>query len=405
MRIRFLHTFFHPDKSSVAQLLGDVAFGLASRGHDVEVVATRGSYDGSGRTLPGRETVDGVRVSRVWSPNLGKGNTLARAADLGTYTIGSAALAVTSRRVDKLVVFTHPPLLAAIAPVIERLRGEPYVVVMMDLYPHIAIRSGMLKEGGLPARFYGAMNARTLAGADQVVVIGRCMAREVNGLGVPPEKIAIIQNWVDDEAIRPIPRAENVLRRELGLRDAFVVMYSGNMGVGHRFEDLLGAARRLKGREDIRFVFVGGGVRRSEIAEERARHGLDNILLLDYVERDKLRYSLPLADAHFVSLRCGFEGLMVPSKAYGVMAAGRPLLYQGSRAGEIAIMLAEDGGGVVVDEGDEDGLTSLISSWASDRAKAEAHGAKGRAVLEASYSKARALLAYERVIAGRGRAG
>jgi colanic acid biosynthesis glycosyl transferase WcaI len=400
MRIRFLHTFFHPDTSSGGQLLGDIAFHLASRGHDIEVVATRGSYDGGARTLPSRETINGVRVSRMWSPNLGRGSTLARAADLGTYAVGSAAHALTAPRVDRLVFFTHPPLLASIAPVIERLRGEPYIVVMMDLYPHIAIRSGMLRDDGLASWFAKALNVRTLRGAEQVVVLGRCMAREVAALGVPQERITTIQNWVDDEVILPIPSAENVLRQELGLSDAFVVMYSGNMGLGHRFEDILGAARRLKARKDIRFVFIGGGMRRGQIAEARDRHGLDNLILMDYLARDRLRYSLPMADAHFVSLRTGFEGLMVPSKAYGVMAAGRPLLYQGSATGEIALMLAEEGGGVVIEEGDEPGLTNLITSWADDRRLGETHGARGRAILERTYSKARALRAYERACIG-----
>jgi colanic acid biosynthesis glycosyl transferase WcaI len=400
MRIRFLHTFFHPDTSSVGQLLGDVAFHLASHGHDIEVVATRGSYDGRGQALPSRETIDGVRVSRVWSPNLGKGSTLARAADLGSYAIGSVAHALTAPRADRLVVFTHPPLLASIAPLVERLRGERYIVAMMDLYPQIAIRSGMLREDGLAARFASALNVRTLRSAEQVVVLGRCMAREVSALGVSEQRISIIQNWVDDEAILPIRPSENMLRQELGLSDAFVVMYSGNMGLGHRFEDILGAARRLKPRKDVRFVFIGGGMRRSQIAEARDRDQLDNVILLDYLARDKLRYSLPMADAHFVSLRAGFEGLMVPSKAYGVMAAGRPLLYQGNAGGEIATMLAEEGGGVVIAEGDELGLTNTVAGWADDRRVAEAHGARGRVVLDARYSKTRALRDYERVCTG-----
>jgi len=398
VRIRILHTFFHPDKSSVAQLLSDVAFSLGADGHDVEVIATRGHYEGGGDTLSGRETIGGVRITRVWSPNLGKRNFLARGADLGTYAVGGAGHALFGAPTDKLVVLTNPPLLASIAPVLQRLRNEPYVVVMMDLYPHIAIRGGMLREGGIPARLANALTGHALRRAERVVVLGRCMAREVTALGVSNERIAIIQNWVDDEAIRPIPRDENALRQELKLGDAFVVMYSGNMGLGHLFEDILSAAQRLKHRKDIRFVFVGGGMRRPEVAEARERQGLDNLLLLDYVPRDKLRFSLTLGDAHFVSLRHGFEGLMVPSKAYGVMAAGRPLIYQGSPEGEIAVMLREEGGGVVIRPGDVLGLANLIASWADDRRAPAAHGRRGRAILDATYSKARAMRAYERVL-------
>ncbi|MGH7295312.1 MAG: hypothetical protein ACRELB_10275 [Polyangiaceae bacterium] len=118
MRIRFLHTFFHPDTSSVAQLLGDVAFDLASRGHEIEVIATRGTYEGGGKALPARERVQGVNVSRTWSPNLGKATKLARVADLGSYAVGSVARALTAPGADRLVVLTHPPLLASVAPVV-----------------------------------------------------------------------------------------------------------------------------------------------------------------------------------------------------------------------------------------------------------------------------------------------
>ncbi len=398
MRVRILHTFFYPDKSSVAQLITDVAFSLGASGHDIEVIATRCDYEGNGTNLPKQETIHGVRISRVWGPNLGKGSILARGADLGTYAVGGVAHALFGPRTDKLVVLTNPPLFAAIAPVVERFRSVPYVVVMMDLYPHIAIRGGMLREGGVPARLANAISAHTLRRAESVVVLGRCMADEVAALGVARERIAIIQNWVDDDAIRPIPREENVLRRDLELGDAFVVMYSGNMGLGHQFEDILGTARRLKHRKDIRFVFVGGGMRRSEVVAARERHGLENLMLLDYVPREKLPYSLTLGDAHFVSLRPGFEGLMVPSKAYGVMAAGRPLIYQGSPRGEIAMMLSQEGGGVVIAPGDETGLTNLITRWAEDRREAARHGARGREILQQHYSKARAMRAYEDVI-------
>jgi glycosyltransferase involved in cell wall biosynthesis len=177
-------------------------------------------------------------------------------------------------------------------------------------------------------------------------------------------------------------------------------MYSGNMGVAHRFDDILEVAGRLKDVPEVVFVFVGGGTREGEIATFRERHGLSNIRLLPAQEREHLADSLGAADVHFVTLRSGFEGLVVPSKAYGVMAVGRPILYQGNPEGEIARMVERHGAGIVVPDADVDGLEAAVRRLLANPEEAAHLGDRARTVLVKEFGRAKGLLAYEEALRG-----
>ena len=397
MRIRILHTFFYPDMSAVSQIMTDVAFDLARHGHDVEVIASQGTYEGKEK-LSRTENAGGVLIRRVWSPNLGKRSALCRLADLASFAAGGLISAISAPRADRIVVLTNPPMYALAGVLLKLFRREPYVYILMDLYPDIAVRAGVLRANALLTRFARWLSRITFRKAEKIVVLGTCMARAVERYGIPRDKIVIIRNWSDEDVVVPVSADQNPLRAELGYGDEFVVMYSGNMGVGHRFDDILQAALELRDRKDIRFLFVGGGVRRSTIEQFRDEHNLDNLTVRDYFPRSQLRWSLPLGDAHFVSLREGFEGLIVPSKTYGIMAAGRPVVYQGNPTGEIARMLLEEGGGEVIGEGDADALRETIAAWADDRQAAREIGRQARLVFERRYTRANGLRRYREVL-------
>ena len=381
----------------MSQLLTDLAFHLAREGHEVEVIASQAVYEG-GRKLPRRETANGVLIRRVWAPSLGKRSTLGRAADSLCYIFGSFFAAMFARRADRLVVLTNPPMYPLVGLLLTLFRREPYIYVLMDLYPDVFVRVGMMKPKSLIVRILARLTRATFRRARKIVSLGTCMSSAVRNYGVPAEKIEIVRNWANEDAIRPLPPGDNPLRRELHLGEKFVVMYSGNMGIAHRFEDILQAALDLRGRDDIHFLFVGAGVRRREVEAFRDARKLDSITVMDYFPREKLTYSLPLGDVHFVSLREGFEGLVVPSKSYGIMAAGRPIIYQGNANGEVARMLRDEGGGVFLAEGDADALTSLIARWADRRDEAREVGQKARQVFEQHYTERIGLRKYQKIL-------
>lgn len=177
------------------------------------------------------------------------------------------------------------------------------------------------------------------------------MKRRIREKGVPSERLHTIPVWNKKEEVCPIRDTENPLVEKVGLEGKFVVMYSGNAGLGHRFDEVLGAARHFDGQPDIRFLFVGGGPRREEIERFARRHGLSNLDYLDYFPRDQIKYSLSLADAHLLTLRRSFAGIAVPGKLYGILAAGRPVLIVGPEASDSADTIQRHDVGTVVDPG------------------------------------------------------
>jgi glycosyltransferase involved in cell wall biosynthesis len=232
-----------------------------------------------------------------------------------------------------------------------------------------------------------------------VIVLGEDMRQVAIRSGAPSEKVVIIRNWADPIKIRPIAHEENRFRREWGLYGKFVVEYSGNLGVSHSFEDLLAVAESVADNDDIRFLFIGGGIRFRELERAVASRGLGNVIMMPYQKSSDLAHSLSAGDVHYVSLRTGFEGLVVPSKAYGIMAAGRPMIYQGDEKGDIAQMIKRERCGIVIPEGDRERLKEGILRFYRDRAMVARMGMFARRALEEKYSASIGLAEYRKVLA------
>ena len=230
----------------------------------------------------------------------------------------------------------------------------------MDLYPDVAIHSGAIKKDSIIARFLSWVSRYALRKADRVIVIGRHMQELLENDGVETERIRMIPNWANEREVRRISDGENQLRKELELDEKFVCLYSGNLGVSHMFEDILDVIQQLKENDQIQFVSVGNGKRRRQVEDFREREDLSNITMLPFQPTERLSESLGLGDIHFVCLRNNFVGMVVPSKAYGAMAAGKPIVYQGDDRGEIARMIVESDAGHVVPDGNAEKLKDAI---------------------------------------------
>jgi glycosyltransferase involved in cell wall biosynthesis len=232
---------------------------------------------------------------------------------------------------------------------------------------------------------WGLFAKLSYAAAHRIVVLSPGMREALIAQGVPREKVSVVPTWADQDEVRPVPREENLFRREHGLGEDFVVMYSGNLGTCHLYREFADAARRLQHRHDIRFLFVGGGKRsdllRAEIGE------LPNVRFLPYQERTMLAESLSAADVHLVSLDPCYEGLLAPSKLYGIMAAGRPVLYVGGDRGDIPQVLRASECGAVVPPGRGDLLAEAIVRMAASPAERLEMGARARAGFLAQYDR------------------
>jgi glycosyltransferase involved in cell wall biosynthesis len=396
VRLLILNQFFYPDHSATSQLMTDLAESLAARGAGVTALAGRGRYNGGG-PLPAREEHRGVAVERAWATRFGKGSTAGRLADYVSFYLGAAWKLLTVRRHDVVMALTTPPLIGLVALLACRLRGMRLALLVQDLYPDVGVRLGVLREGGPAARLLDALNRAALSRADRIIVLGDCMRERVAAkVGhASGARIDVIHNWADGERIRPLAASErNVFAEEHSLGGRFVVEFSGNFGMVNDFATPLEAARLLAGRPDILFLFVGEGVRGGEIREFVSRHGLANVRVLPYQPLDNLRYSLAAGDAHLVTLAEGLAGLCVPSKAYGVLAAGRPLIFVGDARSEIARLVAENGCGAVIPSGQAASLARLIESWADDPEAARGMGERGRELFARRFDRPRAVAAY-----------
>lgn len=399
-RIIFLNRFFYPDHSATSQILSDLAFHLAAAGRDVHVVASRQRYDDPGAELPERENVRGVQVRRVSTTNFGRSSLLGRSLDyLSCYRAMAHAMAELAQPGDVIVAKTDPPLLSVLAARAAARRGARLINWLQDLYPEVAVELGIPFVRGPVAYGLARLRDSSLNAAAVNVVLGDSMAGRVRAAGIPPEKIAIIPNWVDDEAIVPVPPADNPLRREWGLDGKFVIGYSGNLGRAHDYEPILAAAGRLRDRFGIVFLFIGGGRHFDELARRARENGLEaTVRFLPYQDQSQLKYSLSAPDVHWLSLRPELEGLIFPSKFYGIAAAGRPIVVLAAPDGEISKLVERHGCGFAIGPTEVERLTGVILALAGDPQRCAAMGAAARAMLDADLTRRRAFERWGRVL-------
>ena len=385
MKVLLLNQFFPPDLAPTGQMASELAEDLVAAGASVTALASRGTYLGGG-ALPRRERYRGIDVVRVTATSLGKRTLLHRAVDYASFYVTASAALLRLPRHDVVVTLTTPPLIAATGLLARTFKRSRLVCWIQDLYPEVAIAFGALRPRSLAARTMAAISRAVLHRADGVVALGEAMRARCVAAGARPERVAVIPNWSDAAAVRPVPHAENPLRGELAGAARIVVMYSGNMGHAHDMATLLEAAQLLGDRADIRFVFAGDGARRGDVEAAAAR--IPNVRLAPYQARERLSESLSAGDLHLVSLSPEVEGLLEPSKLYGAMAAGRPALYVGPPGSEVARTIAAERCGAIIRNGDPAGLARVIRELAGDEQARAEMGVRARAALVERYSRA-----------------
>jgi glycosyltransferase involved in cell wall biosynthesis len=408
-RVHFVNRFFHPDHSATSLILSGVAMDLVRAGHDVHVTTSRQLYEKADANLPAEQLVDGVAVHRVATTRFGRSGLFGRAADYFSFYLGAAhSLWRNVRPGDVVVAKTDPPLISLVAAPIARMRGAQYVNWLQDVFPEVATGLGL---GGPGARLVLAplrsLRNWSLRVAARNVVIGDRMGERIAAEGAPRDSLVTIPNWADQTLLEPVAHTDNELRREWGLEGKVVVGYSGNLGRVHDLGTIVGAIAEVEQRiasgllaEDIVFLFVGGGAKRGTLEREIAQRGLTRVRLLPYQPEHLLARSLSAADIHLVSLLPDIEGLVVPSKMYGIMGVGRPTLNVGAADGEIARLLARHRCGETVGIGESGKLAERICTLATDPDRRHAMGSSARRAFLAEHTRAFAALSWHTLLTG-----
>jgi len=380
MRILIVNQFFHPDRSATSQLATDLAEGLVDQGHEVSALASRAGYDG-GRLAEARSRHRGVRVFRLPATGLGRGGKLARLTDYLSYFTLAAGHVARRRDYDVIITLTTPPLVGLLglwARGRSTQRSGPRVVHwLMDLYPDVAEALGYIGPRGTPARLLRHCGQAILRGADRLVVLGECMRERVLAHGVDPRRVTVIDNWADGRALRPVLRGLNPLAGAFGLQDRYVVSYSGNLGLAHDTRALVGAMRKMS-PERTTWLMIGGGRRMGELRRQVEGEGLPNVRFGPLQPRDRLAQSLSLGDVHLIAMRSAARGLLVPSKLYGIMAVGRPIVFVGPPDCHVARIVRRAGIGRVVAEGNAHGLVEALEDMRTRPGMRELMGERAR---------------------------
>ena len=382
MNILLLNQYYPPDVAPTGRYLHDLARRLVARGHRVTVLASRTAYNGD-RQYAARETIDGVDVQRVGGLNLGRRHLLLKAVDYAWFL---AQLAIRLRRLrpvpDFILCLTTPPFVGALVRACKR-RTTRYGHWIMDLYPDVLYAHGMLRPARWPARRLTGLARYAIGGGVFAVGLGDDMAARMQPYA-GASHVEALPLWPLDTAA-PDANAVQALRRERGWQDQdLVMMYSGNMGRGHRFGEFLAAAQSTAADPAMRWVFAGGGMRRAEVEQFAATHPEAGLELQPYVDDDQLATHLLSADVHLMSLDKRWEGCMIPSKVQAICHLGRPILFVGGSNNSPAQWIEQYEAGWVVDQDDTAGIQAALDC-ARDPAERARRGANAQRLAQEQF--------------------
>ena len=400
-RLVFLNRFFYPDHSATSQIVTDLAFHLAGSGADVHVITSQQRYDSPRTSLPKSETVNGVHVHRVATSAFGRSALWGRGIDYASYCWSMWRCARTFvGQGDVLISKTDPPLTSVVAMWVARAANAHLVNWLQDIYPETAAELGVPLMRGTVGRGLARLRDRSLQKAQANVVVGHLMAERVRSRGVPSDHVHVIHNWCDDEHLCPIPHDQNPLRQEWGLERRFVVGYAGNLGRAHEFQTVLTAAERLRKHPEVVFLFIGGGHRFDQLERAVSERELQSMFrFIAYQPEERLKYALNAADVHLISLRPELEGLIVPSKFYGIAAVGRPMISITGGDGEIARLVRQHECGVVIEPGNGEALADAVLFLRDAPVRRAEMGKRARAMLDICFSRKQALAQWESLLA------
>jgi glycosyltransferase involved in cell wall biosynthesis len=382
----FVNRYYRPDESATSQMLTDLAEQLVARGITVRIICSRQLYEDPEAPLPHSEVLNGVQIRRVWTSRFGRRSLAGRACDYTSFYV-SAAIAMFRMLTpgDIVIAKTDPPMISVVAGWVAYLRGAILVNWLQDVFPEVAAKLSALAIPGWLYRPLLAARNHSLRRARVNIVLGERMAQHVARLA-PGERVRVVENWADGALIKPRLPGASRLRTQLGLEGSFVVGYSGNLGRAHEYATMLDAASQLASVPHIVFLFIGGGAKFVELRRQVEERGLRNFRFLPYQPRAQLADSLAAADVHLACLLPELEGLIVPSKAYGVLAAARPLISIGDLEGELARLVRTNQCGAAVSCGDGSALATQVLRLQADRAECSAMGQRARAAFERQYS-------------------
>ena len=383
-KILLISQVFYPDEVSTANLFTNLCSVLAGDGVDVEVWCAQPSYTNFEKQ-PQNVVLNGINIRFLPSTNFKKSLLIGRLVNYLSFTLSVSLRLLFSG--EKTVVFTHttPPTLGIVLSFICSLKNRKFVYVLLDIFPEGLVRLGKVSKKNTLIKLWQKLFIASLKRSNRIIVIGRDMMKWIGEIySGALSKSEYIPLWQDDSLILPLEYSANDLVLEYNLLDKFVVQYSGNMGLWNEM-GTLGKAVKCN-VEGVTFMFVGGGMRKGELYNQFSSEIQKNVISLSFQPNNKLNKVLSACHIGLVSLRDGLEGMAVPSKIYGIMAAGIPIIALVPANSEIAYIVREENCGFVVNPTDLNGLINAVSVLKSDEKLRNEMGVNGRNAFVKKYT-------------------
>lgn len=388
--------YFYPDVASTGQILTELCEGMTDT-FDITVICVVPSYSGTidekyKTKRIYKEEHNGIKIIRVRVPEFQKSNKISRIKNLLAYFFNSLLATLKIEKQDYIYTISQPPILGGVLGVLGKwLKGGKLIYNIQDFNPEQTMAVGYSKNK-LLLNTVMAVDKFSCKKSDKVIVVGRDMQETLrnrfNNKKVP--KNVFINNWINEKEIYPLeqnhPRIVE-FKEKYNLKDKFIIMYSGNIGLYYDLENIIKVIGEFKDREDVVFAFVGDGTVKDKVEAYVKENNLSNVIFIPYQEKADLIYSLNAADIHWVVNAKGIKGVSVPSKLYGVMAAGKPVLGVLDEGSEARLIVEDCNCGVCIEPGNYKEISNNIEYILNNKEEIKALGLNGRQYLETNLTK------------------
>jgi len=425
-KILVIQQHFYPEVAATGQLLLDLCEDLVKAGYKVKVITgnpTEIPQEIQRRNILRKENYKGIEIFRLKNTTFNKYRMAGRVFNYLSFHFLIFFHMLFYERPDLVFVLSTPPFISFSGLMLKIFKRSKVIYNVQDLFPDLAVELGKLKNKQFIG-FLKKLSELIVRKVDKVVVVGEYMEMKIRGellrgtrvsvgasasgsanAGAKNDHIITIHNWANGDRIKVLKNEDacaenNYLKKKWGLEGKFVVLYSGNIGYLHEFDTIIAAAEYLakEGMEEIVFVFIGEGIKKSYIEEKIKEKRLYNILFFPYQSREMLTYSLGLADVSLVTLEKGFEGMVVPSKIYGILASGKPVIAIIGEESEITEIIRRGKCGEIIKIGDFKALSNAIINYYKNPQKCNEEGMNGRKYFEKNFERKIAIKKYIKVI-------
>lgn len=396
--------YYYPDVASTGQILTELAEGFLNS-FRVTVICVVPSYGGKIEEYYKKyelyeEERNGVRIIRVRVPEFTKLNKFSRVKNITSYYFGARKATRLVHDVDYVFTISQPPILGGMLGVYGKKKLKAKLIYNIQDFNPEQIEAVNYSSNKPLLKILKNLDKRTCRESDLIITVGRDLVETIHErfVGKKVPKIALINNWIDEKTIHPLDTDNEkvqAFREKYGLKDKFVIMYSGNIGLYYDLENIIKIIEKFPegtkssdGREAV-FAFVGAGSRLHYLENYVSNHHMRNVVFIPYQPKEDLIYSLNAADIQWCVNAKGIKGVSCPSKGYGIMAAGKPMIGVLEEGSEIRCLIEESNCGVCCDPGDYAGVTDIIRWYLRNAGSGEVKqmGLNGRKYLEGKLTK------------------